>query len=95
MRPAPPSFWWIAARGHVIGNHTQTHPNLFWLGPAQIRDELRRCQDAIARAGVAPAKWFRPPFGLRNPALAGADTRIVEHLRSVYAVLTGMPGAQG
>jgi len=31
----------------------------------------------------------------RNPALAGADTRIVEHLRSVYAVLTGMPGAQG
>jgi peptidoglycan-N-acetylglucosamine deacetylase len=71
----------IAARGHVIGNHTQTHPNLFWLGPAQIRDELRRCQDAIARAGVAPAKWFRPPFGLRNPALAGAtrafDLRVI------------------
>src|SRR5947199_7394860 len=22
----------IAARGHLIGNHTQTHPNLFWLG---------------------------------------------------------------
>lgn len=71
----------ISDRGHLIGNHTQTHPNLFWLGPAQIRDELRRCQDAIARACVAPAKWFRPPFGLRNPALAGAarvlDMRVV------------------
>jgi peptidoglycan/xylan/chitin deacetylase (PgdA/CDA1 family) len=71
----------ISVRGHVIGNHTQTHPNLFWLGPAQIRDELRRCQDAVANASVAPPKWFRPPFGLRNPALAGAarafDLRVV------------------
>jgi peptidoglycan/xylan/chitin deacetylase (PgdA/CDA1 family) len=71
----------ITALGHVIGNHTQTHPNLFWLGPAQIRDELRRCQDAIACTSVAAPKWFRPPFGLRNPALAGAarelDLRVV------------------
>jgi peptidoglycan-N-acetylglucosamine deacetylase len=62
----------VVARGHAIGNHTQTHPNLFWLGPAQIRDELRRCHDAIVSASVSAPKWFRPPFGLRNPALAGA-----------------------
>jgi peptidoglycan-N-acetylglucosamine deacetylase len=71
----------LSARGHVIGNHTQTHANLFWLGPAQIRDELRRCQDAIANASGVPAKWFRPPWGLRNPALAGAaralDLRVI------------------
>jgi peptidoglycan-N-acetylglucosamine deacetylase len=71
----------IAGRGHVIGNHTQTHPNLFWLGPAQIREELRRCQEAIVDASVAAPEWFRPPFGLRNPALAGAarelDLRVV------------------
>jgi len=62
----------ISARGHLVGNHTQTHPNLFFLGPAQIRDELRGCQDAVANASVAAPAWFRPPFGFRNPWLAGA-----------------------
>ena len=56
-----------AARGHVVANHTQTHPNLFWLGPHAIQDELQQTQAAIfAAAGVAP-KWFRPPYGFRNP----------------------------
>src|SRR5437660_6076073 len=27
----------IHARGHVLGNHTQTHPNLFWLRPGAVR----------------------------------------------------------
>jgi peptidoglycan-N-acetylglucosamine deacetylase len=71
----------IAARHHLVGNHTQTHPNLFWLPPAQIRDELRRCQDAISAALNVTAKWFRPPFGLRSPWLASAarelDLRVV------------------
>ena len=72
VRECPDLVREISARGHLVGNHTQTHPNLFFLGPAQIRDELRRCQDTIASAlGAAPA-WFRPPFGLRNPCLAGA-----------------------
>jgi peptidoglycan/xylan/chitin deacetylase (PgdA/CDA1 family) len=81
VRECPTLVREISARGHLIGNHTQTHPNLFWLGPAQIRGELRRCQDAIANAAGAPPKWFRPPFGLRNPGLAGAarelDLRVV------------------
>jgi peptidoglycan-N-acetylglucosamine deacetylase len=62
----------VSARGHLIGNHTETHPNLFWLGPSQLREELLRCQDAIESALVAPPKWFRPPWGYRNPALAPA-----------------------
>jgi peptidoglycan/xylan/chitin deacetylase (PgdA/CDA1 family) len=55
------------ARGHIIGNHTDTHPNLFLLTPAQIRAELRLCHDAISNTLGALPKWFRPPFGLRNP----------------------------
>ena len=57
----------IAARGHVVGNHTDTHPNLFWLAPSQVAAELRRCHDAISDALGAPPKWFRPPYGFRNP----------------------------
>ena len=55
------------ARGHVIANHTDTHPNLFWTAPSRIAAELRACQDTIADTiGVQP-KWFRPPYGYRNP----------------------------
>lgn len=57
----------ISARGHVIGNHTETHPNLFWLPPAQISAELQRCCAAIADTLGAPPRWFRPPYGFRNP----------------------------
>jgi peptidoglycan-N-acetylglucosamine deacetylase len=81
VRECPELAREVAARGHVVGNHTQTHPNLFWLTPAKIRDELRECQEAITSAcGVAP-KWFRPPFGFRNPAVVPAarsfDLRVV------------------
>ena len=55
------------ARGHVIGNHTETHPNLFWLNPTRVRIELRLCHDAISHTMGEPPKWFRPPFGMRNP----------------------------
>ena len=55
------------ARGHVIGNHTDAHPNLFWLKPDQITVELRCCNFSIVAATGAPPRWFRPPFGVRNP----------------------------
>jgi peptidoglycan/xylan/chitin deacetylase (PgdA/CDA1 family) len=62
----------IAARGHVVANHTDTHPALTWLGPARIREELSRCHDAIAQATGAAPRSMRPPYGFRGPFLARA-----------------------
>lgn len=62
----------IVARGHTIGNHTNTHPNLLFVGPQRLREQIRRCDDAIVGALGTRAKWFRPPFGMRNPWLAPA-----------------------
>jgi peptidoglycan-N-acetylglucosamine deacetylase len=60
----------IHARGHLIGNHTDTHVNLIWEMPQGIRCELARCQDAIAAAtGTEPPRWMRPPYGYRSPML--------------------------
>jgi peptidoglycan/xylan/chitin deacetylase (PgdA/CDA1 family) len=60
----------IRARGHLIGNHTDTHANLIWEMPEGIRGELERCQDAIASAtGEEPPRWMRPPYGYRSPML--------------------------
>lgn len=60
----------IAKRGHTVGNHTDTHPNLIFLSPARIRAELDRCDDAIASAVGKPPRWMRPPYGFRGPQLA-------------------------
>src|SRR5580700_4558968 len=66
-RECPDLLKETAARGHLIGNHTDAHPNLFWLKPDQITVELRCCNYSIIAATGAPPRWFRPPFGARNP----------------------------
>jgi peptidoglycan/xylan/chitin deacetylase (PgdA/CDA1 family) len=81
VRECPDLVREISARGHLIGNHTETHPMLFWLSPSEIQVELRLCYTAIANVLGAPPKFFRPPFGVRNPFLASAaralDMRVV------------------
>ena len=76
VRACPELASEIVARGHQIGNHTETHPNLFLQRRAGIRDELMRCQEAIASATRSdPPRWMRPPFGYRNPFLDGEAHR--------------------
>ena len=67
VRECPELVRETVARGHAVGNHTETHPNLFWLTPTQVRIELRLCHDAISNVVGAAPNWFRPPFGMRNP----------------------------
>jgi peptidoglycan/xylan/chitin deacetylase (PgdA/CDA1 family) len=67
VRECPELLQETAARGHLIGNHTELHPNLLRLSRREVRIELRLCHDAISNALGSPSKWFRPPFGLRNP----------------------------
>ena len=60
----------IAARGHAIGNHTETHPSLIFLSRAKLREELNRCREAILSAvDGGELRWMRPPFGFRGPQL--------------------------
>jgi len=57
----------IRQAGHLLGNHTMTHPSLLWERPARIREELVGCTSAIEDATGEAVKWFRPPFGARRP----------------------------
>jgi len=59
----------IASRGHAIGNHTDTHPNLIWLSRRRIKEELQRCQAEIADATGRQPMWIRPPYGFRSPQM--------------------------
>jgi peptidoglycan/xylan/chitin deacetylase (PgdA/CDA1 family) len=67
VRECPELVQQTVARGHEVGNHTELHPNLLWLNPTKVRVELRLCHDAIRGAIGTPPKWFRPPYGMRNP----------------------------
>lgn len=58
----------IAEGGHVIGNHTFTHPNLILQSAADTRRELSDCRGAIHEAIGVHSNLFRPPFGGRRPA---------------------------
>ena len=56
----------IFARGHEIGNHSDTHPHMSQLSEQGIRDELRIMSDRVERlTGVRPT-LFRPPYGDYN-----------------------------
>ena len=58
----------IVNAGHVVGNHTFTHPLLTLKSSAQIRQELSDCRSALQAAIGAHSNLFRPPFGGRRPA---------------------------
>lgn len=56
----------IFARGHEIGNHSNTHPHMSQLSESDIREELRIMSDKVEKlTGVRPT-LFRPPYGDYN-----------------------------
>jgi len=59
----------LVRAGHVIGNHTFTHPLLIFKSSKQIETELMECQRALSDTVGLEAKLFRPPFGGRRPAV--------------------------
>jgi peptidoglycan/xylan/chitin deacetylase (PgdA/CDA1 family) len=66
----------VAAAGHEIGNHTQTHAMLSLKSPGFIFRELDQAQKTIEGAtGVRP-RLFRPPYGVRWFGLRAAQERL-------------------
>ena len=66
----------IAAGGHEIANHTETHPDLTTLDAAGVTAELSAGAATLARMASDPAihHEFRPPHGrFREETLAAAQ----------------------
>jgi peptidoglycan/xylan/chitin deacetylase (PgdA/CDA1 family) len=59
----------IAAAGHLIGNHTMTHPWLAWQSSARIRQELASCNALLEDTLGFPIRYFRAPHGARRPVV--------------------------
>lgn len=58
----------VAQAGHLIGNHTFTHPLLTFKSVGETRKELSDCRSALQDAIAEHSNLFRPPFGGRRPA---------------------------
>jgi peptidoglycan/xylan/chitin deacetylase (PgdA/CDA1 family) len=57
--------------GHLIANHTWSHPNLFcFLTPRRLRAEIERGTESVQRSCGFRTPYFRSPVGLRH-ALVG------------------------
>jgi peptidoglycan/xylan/chitin deacetylase (PgdA/CDA1 family) len=66
----------LVRAGHIVGNHTFTHPWLIFKGTRQLRMQLADCARALSNALGVHSNLFRPPFGGRRPAVL----RIARHM---------------
>jgi peptidoglycan-N-acetylglucosamine deacetylase len=57
----------VVSAGHIVGNHTFSHPNLIFASARQTRSQLHECQQALTQAIGQHSPLFRPPFGGRRP----------------------------
>jgi peptidoglycan/xylan/chitin deacetylase (PgdA/CDA1 family) len=57
----------IVAGGHLIGNHSWSHPNLALTSAARVKEELANTSETLEQIAGVQVKYFRPPFGARRP----------------------------
>ena len=57
----------VVRAGHVVANHSFTHPNLIFASAAETRRQLQNCDCALTDAIGEHSRFFRPPFGGRRP----------------------------
>jgi peptidoglycan/xylan/chitin deacetylase (PgdA/CDA1 family) len=57
----------IGAAGHLIGNHSWSHPNLALCTASRIEQQLSRTSQTLEQIAGVPVRFFRPPFGGRRP----------------------------
>ncbi|MFF9900111.1 polysaccharide deacetylase family protein [Streptomyces longispororuber] len=59
----------MADDGHVIGNHTWSHPLLPDLTRSAVREQLERTSEIVEGTVGVPPLWFRAPYGAWNRAV--------------------------
>lgn len=70
VRRSPESVVRIVRDGHVVGNHSDSHPlRLAFEDTPRIHEEIDAAEQTIHAAGGRYPSLFRPPQGLRSPWL--------------------------
>ncbi|WP_297598868.1 polysaccharide deacetylase family protein [uncultured Cetobacterium sp.] len=69
--------------GHLVENHSYTHPNYTKLSTEAIKKELQSTQDVIYKATGKKPKYFRPPYG----AMKKSQKKEIENSMGIKSVL--------
>jgi peptidoglycan-N-acetylglucosamine deacetylase len=88
VRQCPSLVRDIAAAGHLIGNHTTTHPWLPFHSDARIRQELADCNAALEDTLGTPVRYFRAPHGARRPVVLRV-ARELNLISTQWNIITG------
>ncbi|MEU6537740.1 polysaccharide deacetylase family protein [Streptomyces sp. NPDC047000] len=56
----------MADEGHIVGNHTWSHPLLTAMSRDGISSEMTRTSKVIESGYGEPPRWFRAPYGAWN-----------------------------
>ncbi|MDG9721124.1 polysaccharide deacetylase family protein [Streptomyces sp. DH24] len=86
----------MADEGHVVGNHTWSHPLLTRLSRSRIRSQMERTSDVIEETYGERPQWFRAPYGAWNRAAfqIGADLGMEPLAWTVDTLDWTTPGAR-
>ena len=69
----PEIFKRIVNEGHIVGNHSYSHSNLFGIfSTKKVTDELVKTRLLIEEYSGKTTLYFRPPFGVTNPRISRA-----------------------
>jgi len=75
-----PNQEWVLTRmireGHLIGNHSFTHPNLRNLSLANLKEEIKKTEQTVAEVTGRQPAMVRPPYGEMSEA--GLDWLVKE-----------------
>src|SRR5699024_3041678 len=63
MPSSPEVVQRMVSDGHIVGNHTWSHPQLPQQSREAVRTQIERTTQAIVEAGAPAPALFRPPYG--------------------------------
>ena len=66
----------VAARGHEIGNHTETHSHAIRLDDALLQSEIVQCEREVLAQTGKHCKLFRPPEGALTDSMRNTIKRM-------------------
>ena len=69
----PDIFNRIIADGHLVGNHSYSHPNgIGFYSTKRVEEEITKNDEIIKFYSGKKVLFYRPPFGVTNPRIARA-----------------------
>jgi peptidoglycan/xylan/chitin deacetylase (PgdA/CDA1 family) len=66
----------VKQAGHLIGNHSYSHPLFCFRTPGFMERDLALAQQTIERHTGERPEWFRAPFGVRWFGMRAAQRRL-------------------